>query len=554
MALTDSQKRALGALVLFRLITVTVLLGATTYLNMKSGQSWSTNQLVLSFFIGFIYLLSILYLLAIKVNASYYFQAATQVFVDLLFWSCLIYLTEGLRSPFTFLYMLSIIQGAYLLGKRGAFASFGGALFFFLTVIWLEMHGVFHETLHLAPSFHDLWATDTLYTLFMNLSMLLLVAILAGYLASQIEAREEALTRERLSLEMQRLLNRSIMTSLTTGFAILDLKGHITFLNVSAERLLDVEFNRARNQNLGEFWPELGEFVIRELSGAMPERHGELKLTRPDLGTRYISVAASDLLGPDNMRMGTILILDDVTSRRQLEERALRSEKLAAVGELAAGIAHEIRNPLASISGAIQMLHRDLPPDEDSQKLMEISLREIERLNRLITDFLAYARPRPVNRVLINLREILEDITALLVGAPENASLRVRVEVAPDLPELFADAAMLRQLMWNVIKNATEAARVRQPGVVWIKVTKAREEGRILIEVRDNGVGMTPEVRARIFDPFFTTKHGGTGLGMSIVHQAVTSHGGLLEVETEQSVGTTLRILLPCGATGMDAA
>ena len=355
LALSDAQKRSLGALVLFRLITVTVLLGATTYLNLHSAQSWSTNQLVLSFFIGFIYLLSILYLLAIKVNASYYFQATTQVFVDLLFWSCLIYLTDGLRSPFTFLYMLSIIQGAYLLGKRGAFASFGGALFFFLFVIWMEMHGVFHESLHLTPSFQDLWAVDNLYTLFMNLSMLLLVAILAGYLASQIQAREEALTRERLSLEMQRLLNRSIMTSLTTGFAILDLKGHITFLNVSAERLLDVEFNRARNQNLGEFWPELGEFVVRELSGALPERHGELKLTRPDLGSRYISVAASDLLGPDNTRMGTILILDDVTSRRMLEERALRSEKLAAVGELAAGIAHEIRNPLASISG----LHSD---------------------------------------------------------------------------------------------------------------------------------------------------------------------------------------------------
>ena len=128
------------------------------------------------------------------------------------------------------------------------------------------------------------------------------------------------------------------------------------------------------------------------------------------------------------------------------------------------------------------------------------------------------------------------------------------MEVAPDLPELFADAAQLRQLMWNIIKNAAEAARVRQPGVVWIKVGRAGEEGRIQIEVRDNGVGMSAEIRARIFDPFFTTKHGGTGLGMSIVHQAVTAHGGLLEVETEEAVGTTLRILLPCGEAGADAA
>lgn len=547
--LTDSQRRALGSLVLFRLLTITILLVSTTAVNVKSGQTWTKGQLIVSLFIGVLYLLSILYLLAIKVNANYRFQGYTQIFVDLLFWSCLIYLTDGLHSPFTFLYVLTILYAAYLLGRAGAFVAFVLAAGLFVTLVWMEAHTVLHGTLGLTPSFKELYDIANLYPLLMNGSMLLLVAVFASYLATQLKERDEELQRERLSLEMQRLLNRSIVTGLNAGFVVLDPDGCITFLNLAAERLLGRSFELARGRALSDLVPELAAALARECANQVWARHEDIKRQDGE-SARYFSASFSNLLGLDNHRVGTILILDDITERRQWEERAFRNEKLAAVGALAAGIAHEIRNPLASISGSIQMMQRELPGDDDSSKLMEISLREIDRLNQLITDFLAYARPRPLHLSLLNLREILEDITALLAGQPENAHVRMRVEIDAGLPEVQADAAQVRQVLWNIIKNAVEASRARQTGVVWIKAEREKREGDdgLLVTIQDNGPGMDEATAARIFDPFFTTKHGGTGLGLSIAHQAVRAHGGSLEAESKADEGACFRVRLPAVA------
>ncbi|RJO65271.1 MAG: PAS domain S-box protein [Myxococcales bacterium] len=548
---SENQAKLLLGLILFRIVTITVLLGSTTILNLSTDNPWSPVQHIIFYSIGVTYLLSIFYLLAVKYNSNFHFQAVTQLIGDLLFWSCLIYVTGGLHSPFTFLYALSIIHGSLLLGRRGAYLAFGFSAFLFTVTVLFESSGIFHEMLRLKVSFNELWSLEVVYQFFLNSCMLLLIAILASSLATQIQSREEALTLQRLGLEMQRMLNRSIVAGISSGFVTIDLAGRVTFMNVAAERIAGISHDAARDHLLWELFPELKPALLRDLRGEQWARHAEIERKADGAASRWFTVTFADLLGASNRRVGSIIIIEDITARRKLEERVHLSEKLAAIGKLAAGIAHEIRNPLASISGSIQVLQRELPRGEDNEKLAEIVLRETERLNRLIDDFLSYARPRPLALGPVNIREIIEDITQLLTKVTAGDQTRIRVEYAPNVPELIADASQVRQILWNIIKNSLEASPSEKRSVVWISVKAAHADGApkpssILFEIRDNGEGMDKLTLEQIYDPFFTTKPTGTGLGMAIVYQSVMVHQGTIEVDSEIGRGTVFRIALPC--------
>ena len=546
----ESELKKLLGLILFRIVTITVLLGSTTYLNFRSNQEWAPVHYIITYSIGLSYLMSIFYLLAIKTKTSYRFQARIQVFADILFWSCLIYLTGGLHSPFTFLYAISVIYGAVLLGRRGAIFAFILSTVLFGVVIWMESYGIYHSYLSLAASFTNIWDLPEIYQVFLNVCMFFLTTLLASYLASQLERREQILTRQRMSLEIERMLNRSIVAGISSGFITIDLQGVITFFNVAAERISGVPHDKAQGRHLGEVMPQLVEAVDKEGKGEKWERHIEIRLDTNGQEARYAAISFSDLIGPENRRDGSIVIIEEITERRRLEELAQRNQRLAAIGELAAGMAHEIRNPLASISGSVQMLSGEFSAEDDNQKLMEIILREIDRLNSLISDFLSFARPKPLNVGMVNLQEILEDITELIVSNIRYQDVRIRVEFQPKLPELVADAAQVRQMLWNILNNAAEAAARTIKPVVWVKIYKnptSNGEGESIVhEIRDNGPGMEKEVLERIFDPFFTTKNKGTGLGMSIVYQIVQAHKGKIDVYSRMGEGTVFLVTLPC--------
>jgi two-component system sensor histidine kinase PilS (NtrC family) len=542
----EGERRKLLGLILFRILIITVLMGSTTILNLRTGQTWTPVQKLILYSIGVIYLLSIFYLLAVKYNTSYRFQAITQLFVDVIFWSSLIYLTGGLNSPFTFLYTLSIIHGSILLGKRGAYMTCLMSFACFGVVIWFENYHIFHSTLMLTKSFDNLWNTRELYQIFLNLCMFAFITALAVRLASEVETREAALVTQRISLKVQQMLNRSIMAGINSGFVMIDRNGDITFMNVPAERLIGLTHHEAKGRNLSDVFNDLRDGIIRESKGEDWKRYVELKLDAESDSPRFLTFTFSNLLGGENDRVGSMVVIDDITERRRLEESLFRNQKLAAIGELAAGIAHEIRNPLASISGSIQMLRAEFPPGGDNEKLAEIILRETDRLNNLINDFLSYARPRPVDRLPINIHEIMEDITELLAQQPETDLVRVRVEY-DHLTELSGDSGQIRQMLWNILKNAVEAASAKNPGVVWVKIgSKPGAPDHLMFSISDNGEGMSAEVQERIFDPFFTTKSSGTGLGMAIVYQVVKNHRGSIEVNSKPGNGTQFIITLPC--------
>jgi two-component system, NtrC family, sensor histidine kinase PilS len=228
---------------------------------------------------------------------------------------------------------------------------------------------------------------------------------------------------------------------------------------------------------------------------------------------------------------------------RSLEEAARRQDRLAAVGRVAAGIAHEIRNPLASMRGSIQVLRSDLSGDSSQAQLMEIILRESDRLNQIIADFLTYARPRNTQLALIDLREPLNETFTLLRHSPEIREGHILEEDLPDEPVMVsADAAQLKQVFWNLSRNALQA--MPEGGRLSAGLQRTNS-GRLRITFKDTGRGMTPEQVEHLFEPFSSYTTGGTGLGLSIVYQIVRDHSGTINVRSLEGQGTTITVELP---------
>jgi two-component system sensor histidine kinase PilS (NtrC family) len=285
-----------------------------------------------------------------------------------------------------------------------------------------------------------------------------------------------------------------------------------------------------------------------------------MPLLQPGGQKRHLGLASSILRDGEGRANGWVLIFQDVTEVVAMEQELRRSERLAGIGQLAADIAHEIRNPLAAISGSVEMLQAGLgedEPDPEPRRLMGIVLREIDRLNDLITDFLQFARPAPTRRKPVDLGALVEELVGMIeVARPEGVEIEVDLE-----RELtaHADPTQIRQILWNLILNAVQAMpdggciRISVAGVAPESQEGASEgrneekEGVDLVEVTvaDTGVGIAPEVLERIFDPFFTTKPEGSGLGLATVHRIVEANGGSLRVESLVGEGTVLRVRFP---------
>jgi two-component system sensor histidine kinase PilS (NtrC family) len=243
-----------------------------------------------------------------------------------------------------------------------------------------------------------------------------------------------------------------------------------------------------------------------------------------------------------------VITFQDLTQIRALEETSKRQDRLAAIGRMAASIAHEIRNPLAAMRGSIQMLRTEMEGESAQTELMEIILRESDRLNRIITDFLTYARPRSIVHATVDIGDLLKQTFTLLRHSPE---VKESQTIAEDIPSesLFAeaDAEQIRQVFWNLARNALQA--MNQGGTLRAEVGNAGSNGRVRITFSDTGRGMSPEQVEHLFEPFSSTT-GGTGLGLSIVYQIIRDHGGTINVRSREGRGTTITIELPGAARG----
>jgi two-component system sensor histidine kinase PilS (NtrC family) len=356
--------------------------------------------------------------------------------------------------------------------------------------------------------------------------------------------------------------NRNIIQSLDSGLLTIDLNGSINFLNRTAEKILNRNGASLKDTSIYDLFPKINE-VIEEVKKKVPEsspdyQRYETLLTNHDGRKIYLGFSISPLTDPKESLIGHTLIFQDITKFKELEEQMKRVDKMAAVGVLAAGMAHEIRNPLASLSGSIQMLKTELTLDDHQQHLMEITLRDSERLNALITDFLLFAQPPQAHKIFYPIGRILEETIELFIHSPSFHD-GIRIFRPSDQGEIRAlvDPDQMKQVFWNLFINAAQS--MSNGGEIQVQLGKGnvlgvtnvslssqlRGKEWVKISITDSGKGIALEEKEKIFEPFFTTKENGTGLGLSIVHKIIESHKGLIKVQSELGRGSTFTIFLP---------
>jgi len=496
--------------------------------------------------------------------------AAVQLATDVALVTALVHFSGGRESIFSFLYICVTVYGAMLSDRRGAFgAALLSALGYALVLGvgktgWVD-YGTRPDPAPV-PMIAAVWAV--------HVGAMFLVGALASVLSGELHRAGEALDERTHALRRLRDLHQRTVESLMSGLLTTDPGMRVTSFNPEAERITGFGFGEALGEDVDAVIPGARELLGGADTGLeaepRPSSRARLPYRRRSGEELFLGMAGSILRDESGRPAGYVLIFQDVTRVVEMERELRRSERLAAVGEMGAKIAHEIRNPLAAISGSIEMLQGGLRAqgDGESVRLMDIVLRETERLNALIDDFLGYARPQAPKLEVVALRPVLDELLQVFEAVrPGGVEVGCRVE---GQPRAAADAGQLRQVLWNLCLNAVQA----MPGGGRLELAvepceapqeapeARRHEGEggdpgprapggrgVEICVRDTGPGMPPEVQERIFEPFFTTKREGTGLGLATVHRIVESHGGSLQVRSRPGE-TTFRVRLPAAEEG----
>ena len=447
--------------------------------------------------------------------------------------------TGGARSIFTFLYVLSVTAACVMLSRTRGLAIAAISSVFYTGIVTVRT--VLPLTVFFDPP-QETTALE-LVTMFLNAATLLVVAIVAGGLGERYRATRQELETRHKDLRDLQAFKDLIFQSAGTGLIALDREYQMTALNRAAEEITGLTVTQA----IGHSWPALiGAAVplasIEATIDANPRasmRH-ETALRRPDGSTVPVRMTFSALRSGEGERLGLIIACEDFSAIRAMESRMRQADRLATVGRMAANIAHEIRNPLASLTGAIEVLTSPHTAEDARERLSQIVARESERLNHIIKNFLEYARPAPLSIATFDVAAAAEEVLLLLEHRASPGSLKVIREFATSV--LWpVDAQQFRQILWNLCLNAVEA----MPEGGELRVAVAVRGDTLEVSVGDTGEGIAAGDIAHVFEPFFSTKSEGTGLGLTLVRRIATAHGGGVTIESGPETGTRVRVTLP---------
>jgi two-component system, NtrC family, sensor histidine kinase PilS len=527
-------------LIVGRLMVIFVLLVTTWF--------WSSGALRLSFenfpqglFLVFLISvgLTIVYFFLLRLSDTYRWQIRAQFLLDALLITWLIWRTGDLTSPYITLYIVLISVSSFFLTPRSTLLmSLACALLFsglsaLAVTGTIESFGTEQDTGKVAQiiSFH------------------VVAVLLVGLLASKLSDRRssgEKLEEAAKDLANLQALHERIVESIKSGLITTDLDGKIITYNAAASEITGHQLDDIRGNSIHEIFGDIQEQIDLSLAAAgageqLPRF--ETDLLTPDGFAVRIGYSVSLLYTETHDASGLIVTFQDLTEIRSMEESIRRKDRLAAVGRVAAGLAHEIRNPLGAMRGAIQVLESTTPPESSQAALMDIILKESDRLNSIITNFLGYARPAAANYAEVDVAESVRDTLTLLGHSPDISETHtITVEVPDETVQISADATQLKQIFWNLARNAVQA----MPSGGELKVTvETLPNNRVRIVFEDTGRGMSPEEVERLFEPFSSSTSGGTGLGLSIVYQIVKDHNGVINVRSAEGKGTTITLEFP---------
>jgi two-component system, NtrC family, sensor histidine kinase PilS len=530
------DRRRLLWIMLLRVGLISALLSATIAVNIGgSGSLGDPTPRFLLVLIAVTYVASIIYSLWYRAGRRLDLLTRLQLGVDTLFWGCLVYATGGIASGFTFLFDLWVIVAAIVVGGRAAYTSAAYSVAVLAAMAGAMFFGVL-PPLADQPT-PSLTTGSTAYFFGVNAVALFIVAWLVTSLVSRLERAGRGLEHERAKRADLAVLHADIIRSLTVGLATTGSGGEILAINPTGREILGL-VDSPVSERLDRYIPDLTSALVGDAAEA--RGHG---LALASDGARIpIDYTTAPLLNAEGVRHGSIVIFNDLTKVKRLEAALEKARHLAGLGELAASLAHEIRNPLSAVSGSFQMLAARPDFNEEDRSLVQIVVREVARMERLVTDMLEYARPREPELRAVELGAVVgEVVRAFMTGREAEGR---DVEFASDEAVLArADQAQIRQVVWNLLRNAAQVTD--DGGSVRVVVERDPESGDSVVAVADDGPGIPERDRIRIFEPFFSTRERGLGLGLAICKRIVDAHGGAIRVGPGDGGGTIFEIRLP---------
>jgi two-component system sensor histidine kinase PilS (NtrC family) len=519
----------LAWLVKVRIIILTFLLGIELAI-----ARLTPNPLPLRLFVSTIllwYAISVFYLLLLSFWNEHRVQSIVQVLTDLVLVSMVVYATGGEDSSLNFLYPLVVIVASVLLPRWWTYITAALSFISYGVILELAYYGVLPSYSNSHPGLRTLQAI-----ILVNLFAYLAIAYLASLLAAKLRQVDVKLKDTRGELKSLQAVHENIIQAISSGLITTGLDGRITLVNMAAQKLFDRSERELLNEPVSSlFLDSLPHFESEPV-------HGEVRVVMPNTFRKTFRVMASALTIPEKGTVGYVYTFDDLTEIRRLEREVRLQDRLAAVGRLASAIAHEIRNPLTSIAGSVYMLSEIPDLRDDHRQLLDIVTRESERLNDIITDFLAYSRGKQYRFAQVDLIPLLEDTLTLLGNRFSARNTAISIDRRYDVAQAFVlgDGDKIKQVFWNFCENAVRA--MKDGGTLTVSLEKAGEDWQL--NFADTGAGMSPQLTEKVFEPFQSQFEGGTGLGLAIVYQIVQAHEGKVFARSKPGEGCTFVLRL----------
>jgi two-component system sensor histidine kinase PilS (NtrC family) len=513
--------RRLKGFILFRTLVVTILLGSFYIFRISYGAT--VYPAGFSFLIASLYLLTVIYAIAlrwVKNDSGYTVFVYVQIINDIIAEAVLLYVTGGIASGFAFLFPLTIVSASILLNRKACFIVATLCSILYGSLIGLQ----FIEIIPVAATFGGN-AKEYFYNIFANITAFYLIAFLSGSLSERLHKTAISLEEKNIAVNDLLTFSRDMVESMPSGVLTINSERKIVTFNTSAQKITQYGFEEVAGRT--------PEYIFPFLAGAgAAEERREGEIFRN--GRRIvIGIRFSVLRNGAGESIGHVGIFQDLTELKAMEAEIRRSMKWASVGELSASIAHELRNPLASLKASVEILREKRLTGEYADHLMEIALSEMDRLDNIVTDFLLYAKPQRMYKTSFDIHQSLNEVIMLLRSTETNNKNVTITSSLPGKLNITGDPEKLRQVFWNLGINAMDA--ISEDGT--INIYTAKHENKISIVFHDSGVGLAKEDIEKIFDPFYTTKEKGTGLGLSIAQRIAEEHNGKITVKSD-GVGT----------------
>lgn len=489
--------------------------------------------------LALIFFVSIIYSIFIKRGKKLYVIAILQIIIDIIIVSLIVVYTGGIDSPFIFFYAFVIMEGGRLFGKNGAHIVMLSAIIF-TGIVFLAQYNRFFQfnAILTQKTFYD--KNDFFYTFSIFSLSFLILGLLVGYLFQETSKIYKEMAEQEARFYDLESLKTAIVNSLNSGLAVFTKDNLLTFMNEQAKQIAKM----VDDINSEEAIKKLFEEEIKKVNNEQITWRSEKEIFNNKNENIWLGYSILPLYDHNRIQIGSLLNFQDITSIKKMEEQLRISDKFAFWGKLSAVIAHEIRNPLASLRGSVEYLSETVMLDEDNKKVFNILIREIERLNKIINDFLYYTRISEPEKTNIYVKNLIDEIWFELTFSDKKRSNFIYKFQGDNELVLLGDPNQIRQAFMNLILNAIEAMELKNNLNGSIIVTCEKNGKEVVITFEDEGGGIPENIINKVFDPFFSTKEKGTGIGLSIVYKIVQEHGGSIKVRnTDKGTQFILRFI-----------